>query len=430
MTVTSILSVVLCFIIVGVMLLAMFNNYKVYKFSAYWVVSLLGAVVLLAINYNKVGDILAGLITNTAINPLKILIFFLSMTIMSLVLDKLKFFQFLANKSAKLAKNSQWKLFFIFYAIVSILTIFTSNDIVILSFVPFICYFCKNHKINPTPYVFSTFVAANTWSMLFIIGNPTNVYIGTFANLTFIEYLLNMAIPTLVVGVTSLILLVVLFRKFLSKPINNNENEEVVIDRPLVIYNVSLLLSCIVLLAISSYINLEMWIIALIFAVFQLLSNWFIALFRKREKNYIKGAIINAPWAFVPFLISMFLIINTLNVTGVIEQVAFIFGGNSPFIYGVGSFFACNVINNIPMTTLFASILGNTTYTYQAIYSVIVGSNLGAILSPVGALAGIMFLNILREKDVEFGVKTFIKYGSIISIVCIVVASCVVKLII
>jgi site-specific DNA-cytosine methylase len=34
------------------------------------------------------------------------------------------------------------------YLMVAVLTIFTSNDIVILTFTPFICYFCKNAKIS------------------------------------------------------------------------------------------------------------------------------------------------------------------------------------------------------------------------------------------------------------------------------------------
>lgn len=58
---------------------------------------------------------------------------------------------------------------------VAILTIFTSNDIVILTFTPFICYFSKNAKINPIPYLVAEF-AATTYSMMLIIGNPTNIY--------------------------------------------------------------------------------------------------------------------------------------------------------------------------------------------------------------------------------------------------------------
>ena len=58
----------------------------------------------------------------------------------------------------------------------------------------------------------------------------------------------------------------------------------------------------------------------------------------------------------------------------------------------------------------------------QFFYATIIGSNLGALLTPVGSLAGIMFMNILKEKQVDFSIKSFIKYGIIISIVSLTIS--------
>ena len=68
------------------------------------------------------------------------------------------------------------------------------------------------------------------------------------------------------------------------------------------------------------------------------------------------------------------------------------------------------------MTTLFAYILGNGANLSSGAFAVIIGSNLGALLTPVGALAGIMFLHILKQKDVRFAVKDFVLYGSAVSV--------------
>jgi arsenical pump membrane protein len=65
--------------------------------------------------------------------------------------------------------------------------------------------------------------------------------------------------------------------------------------------------------------------------------------------------------------------------------------------------------------TNLASNLAGVTYT-QAVYASIVGSNIGAFLTPIGALAGIMFTNLVNQQDVKFSFIDFIKYGSIISI--------------
>jgi arsenical pump membrane protein len=50
-----------------------------------------------------------------------------------------------------------------------------------------------------------------------------------------------------------------------------------------------------------------------------------------------------------------------------------------------------------------------------SVFSVIIGSNLGALLTPIGALAGIMWMSILKHKGVHFSFGEFMKYGAIIT---------------
>ena len=53
---------------------------------------------------------------------------------------------------------------------------------------------------------------------------------------------------------------------------------------------------------------------------------------------------------------------------------------------------------------------------YRAIYASIVGSNIGAFLTPIGALAGIMFTGLLKDHEVKLSFKDFFKYGIIIAL--------------
>ena len=117
--------------------------------------------------------------------------------------------------------------FFIIYFLVAILTIFTSNDIVILTFTPFICYFSKKGKINPIPYLVMEFINANTYSMLLSIGNPTNIYLSASFNISFLTYFIKMLIPTLFASLASLLVLIILFRSELNKPISNIKITEI-----------------------------------------------------------------------------------------------------------------------------------------------------------------------------------------------------------
>ena len=54
-----------------------------------------------------------------------------------------------------------------------------------------------------------------------------------------------------------------------------------------------------------------------------------------------------------------------------------------------------------------------------AIFATIIGSNLGANITPLGALAGIMWIGILKTKDYNFKFKNFLKYGMIVTPFCL-----------
>ena len=67
------------------------------------------------------------------------------------------------------------------------------------------------------------------------------------------------------------------------------------------------------------------------------------------------------------------------------------------------------------MTLAFGSILENTQ-NISLIYATIIGSNIGAILTPVGALAGIMWMRLLKVNNVNYTFKEFSKNGLIITL--------------
>ena len=223
-----IISLLTSFGIVSSVLL--FPRFKIKQVSieSFWVIALIGAFFMVAFKLLDLHEIKISLLRNTEVNPIKILTLFLSMTILSIYLDEIGFFKYLANLAHKRAKNNQLSIFISFYIVTSILTIFTSNDIIILTFTPFICYFAKNAKVSPIPYLVSEFVAANTWSMMLVIGNPTNIYLATMYQISFIEYFKIMLIPTILSGLTSFIVLYLMFRKELSKPYTKEINEVVI----------------------------------------------------------------------------------------------------------------------------------------------------------------------------------------------------------
>ena len=111
-----------------IMAVLFFPKIKVFNISldSYWVVTAVGAVLLLLCGTVDVGTVGGALVADNAINPLKILVLFISMTILSIFLDELGFFSYLANLALRKAGASQLRLFMILYVTVSVLTVFTT----------------------------------------------------------------------------------------------------------------------------------------------------------------------------------------------------------------------------------------------------------------------------------------------------------------
>ena len=387
-------------------------KFKEYEFSTFYFFPFIAMILVCSFKLVDIEDAMNRLVSNGGMNPLKIIVLFFSMSFISIILDELNFFEYLANKALKKANGSQIKLFIILYLLCSILTIFTSNDIVILTFTPFIIFFSKNAKINPIPYLVTEFIAANTWSMLFIIGNPTNIYIGANANISFLDYFKVMFLPTIFAGLTSLGILFLLFRNKLKENLDCTSEEIKIKDKFLLVVSLILLGICIILLAISNYINIEMYLVSLICALALLLfiiGNLII----HKDKTIIVNGLKRIPYSLFPFVISMFFIVLALENQGITDNLKEILNKtNTIFSYGTTSYLSCSLINNIPMSVLYSSITTDT----GSIYASIIGSNIGAFLTPIGALAGIMWLSILKKYEIKFNFLDFIKYGVIISI--------------
>ena len=390
-----------------------------FRLDTYWIIALLGASILLISQLSPLGDVWNQLTSNTSINPLKILVLFFSMTTISVILDELGLFRFLASVTSSKAKENQHVLFLLLYLLTALLTIFTSNDVVILTLTPFICFFARRSKINPVPYLVAEFVAANTWSLMLLIGNPTNIYLATSSGITFASYFKVMALPTLVGGLVELGLLLLIFNKSLKQPIQSNELIYHIDDKIPVVFGLIDLVVCLGFLAISSYLSLEMWLISLICASLFVIFMLVYSIIKKDNIVHVKETAKRLPYQLIPFFLSMFVIVVAFNVQGISAELASFLGDKGTiWVYGYSSFIASNLINNIPMSILFANLsssLSGTTYL-QAVYASIIGSNIGAFLTPVGALAGIMFTGLVSKNEVKFSFLDFIKYGIIISL--------------
>jgi arsenical pump membrane protein len=177
------------------------------------------------------------------------------------------------------------------------------------------------------------------------------------------------------------------------------------------------LLVCIILLAVSDIICVEMWLICLTLAlsltIFDIVYDFLLIHSAKPVWHSIK----KEPYELIPFVLSMFIIVLALKENGVTDALGSILLGNNNtdgISFGFISALSANLLNNIPMSVLFEKIINGSSTS--AVFGAVIGSNIGAFITPVGALAGIMWTKILSKYNLKLSFVKFLLYGSAVAI--------------
>jgi arsenical pump membrane protein len=356
-------------------------------------------------------------IAETVTSKYDIVFLILSFAYLSISLDRSGFFEFASFKIVLYSGGHGTRLLVFFYLLCSVLTFFTSNDIVIISMTPIILYVGKHAGIrNLVPLLISQFVAANTLSMGLYIGSPTNIVLGDATAMTFVDYFLWMFLPSVVSCVVTLGMLLVVFRLI---PIRGNRIQErfqvpdrardIRSSRPMWI-KVVIFAVCLAFLTASSFLGLELWTICLVTAVVMLAYD--LILLRggnERVGGFFAGVGRRMPWPIAPFVLSFFTLVKALSRSGFTESAANVLvdlGQGSllklSLVFGYVSAITVNLMNDIPSTVFWADMVPHlqellTEEQYRVtVYSLIVGVNPGCYLTLIGALAGLMWINIIK----------------------------------
>ncbi|CAG8645567.1 16677_t:CDS:2, partial [Acaulospora colombiana] len=115
----------------------------------------------------------------------------------------------------------------------------------------------------------------------------------------------------------------------------------------------------------------------------------------------IYSVFMRMPRSLLPFSFGMFILVE-----GWISLFADFFSTLTPsfipavFVTAFASIVLCNLLNNLPMTVLFARILQHPNFSQAphvtpsvmtgCLFALVIGSNVGACFTIVGALAGLM----------------------------------------
>ena len=402
-----------------------------------------GAVVLCALPGLGVPLDVDGL-DHALLAHLHVPVLILALAYLSIGLDERGVFDQCSLFLVRVAGGDGRRLLLAVFVGVSAITYVTSNDIVILAMTPLLVHLGRNAGIrNLTPFLIAQFVAANTASMGLYIGNPTNVVIGGAAGLGFADYAARMFLPTLAATLTALGVIWLAFARGEGRhriPRTFEAPRRAPRWTRAMTREVAVFAACLGCLAAVG----NPWVVALVLegapaaevnhgvglaiagvaVAFALL-----AAARHLVADVCAGRLAKAgltrrarrlPVEILPFFLGFVVILHALDRVGLpalasdVIEAAFRIGPvTGSLVSGLGGVAAVNVVNNIPATLFFETLwLGDAAHgpglatRLEAVHPAapdifvdasLVAGNVGANLTLVGALAGLMWLRILRD---------------------------------
>jgi arsenical pump membrane protein len=360
--------------------------------------------------------------------------------VMAIVLESFGFFNWVATLIYNWTRGSGVRLFWYTNFLCFLMTLFFNNDGSILITTPILLLILnysglKRHE--KIPYLISGALIATASSAPIGVSNIVNLIALEIIGMSLLEHTLMMFIPSTLGLIFMAVLLFLLFRKNIPKKLmitpnfnlmgtnlkhplqsDQNEIEKRYNHRSMIIILIFVFLVRISLF-VASYFDIPVAIVACIGSL--ILFGWRWYTLKIPPTDLLK----KTPWHILLFAFSMYVIIYGLHNIGLSSLLVEIF---RPIVSGsllhasltMGIFLSMisSLFNNHPallIGTMAITEMGLDPVIMKTVYlAKIIGSDMGSLLLPIGTLATLIWMHILKNMKNPISWKEYIKVTVIV----------------
>jgi Na+/H+ antiporter NhaD/arsenite permease-like protein len=123
----------------------------------------------------------------------EVIFLLLGMMIVVGVMKQTGLFEYLAIWSAKRAKGQPYRIMVALVVLTAVASAFLDNVTTVLLVAPVTILICERLDLPPAPFLIALALASNIGGTATLIGDPPNIIIASQANLTYLDFLVNLA---------------------------------------------------------------------------------------------------------------------------------------------------------------------------------------------------------------------------------------------
>jgi len=406
----------------------------------------IGAAIVLMVGIVPLTDVvtIANMISGAVIT-------ILSTIVMSIVLESIGFFRWVALHIVKRANGSGLLLYIYIIALCFLMTLFFNNDGSILITTPILIQMMNILNLKTyqkIPFLLSGAIIATAASAPIAVSNIANLIALKIVGLDINGYVKMMFVPSMIGIMTIALLWYWYFKKDIPRNIsiiaNHFSSHSNFFDRPhqelkndsTVDWQLFKICISIVIITRGSFflfspLGIPIEWVAVIGAV--LLAA--IRMYKTREG--ISDIIKNTPWHIFIFAFGMYVLVYGLRNVGLtnflvdlLEETVASDPFHASLTMGMLLTVMSNLFNNLPAVmigTLTLIDMNIDLNTLQISYlAAVIGSDIGALLTPIGTLATLIWMFTIRKHGIPFTWSQYVKVtllvvpiGLIVSLLCL-----------
>jgi Na+/H+ antiporter NhaD/arsenite permease-like protein len=338
------------------------------------------------------------------------------------------FYTYLAIRAGQLSRGRPLAVVVSLAGATALLSAFLDNLTTVLLMVPITFLLASALEIDAIPLVMIEVFASNLGGTATLIGDPPNILIAGATDLSFIDFIVNLAPIVLITLIVVVGLLYALFRRRLQIAPDARERvmeldaRRSIEDHDELRRTLPIMLLTIAAFFVHKPLHLEPATVALAGATLMLLIS----------RQSLEKALAGIEWPTLFFFIGLFIMVGALEERGAIQEVAdgiasVTAGDRSAELLGIlwVSGIASGVVDNIPFTATMIPVVeqlgGHSDPGYW--WALALGACFGGNATIIAAAANVAAAGMAERAGRPIGFGPFLKVGVPVTLISLLLST-------